>query len=216
MRNFIKRAFDFILALLGLVLSSPLWLILPLAIYLEDRGSILFFQERCGRGGRVFHIVKFRTMKPVVKGESPHRVVDIEKDPRVTRVGKVLRVTAVDELPTLINILKGDMSFVGPKPLPFKIEADGKAFRHAGPAAGEGRGYNNIGQVPGYSIRSRVKPGLTGLAQVYAPKNIKHDERFRYDNVYVRRMSFWLDQKLILLSLWVTLRGKWEHRGKKV
>lgn len=204
MRNFVKRAFDFILALLGLVLFSPLWLLFSLAIYLEDREPILFFQERCGRGGRVFHIVKFRTMKPVAKGESPHRVVYIEKDRRVTMVGKLLRATAVDELPTLINILKGDMSFVGPRPLPFKIEDEARV------------GYDNITQIPGYHLRSQVKPGLTGIAQVCAPKDIDHIDKFRYDSLYVERMSFWLDLKLILLSLWITFRGKWERRGGKI
>ena len=203
---FIKRPFDFTLALLGLVLSSPLWLILPLAIYMEDRGPPLFFQERSGRGGRVFHIVKFRTMKPVVKGEPPHRAVDMEKDARVTRVGKGLRAIALDELPVLINILKGDMSFVGPKPLPYKIDG------------WERMRYDNIAQVPGYHIRSQVKPGLTGIAQIYAGKNVgpSYSRRFHYDNLYVEGMSFWLDLKLIFLSFWITFRGKWESRGRKV
>jgi len=199
---FIKRAFDFTLALLGLVLSSPLWLILSLAIYLEDRGPVLFLQERCGKEGKPFQIIKFRTMRH--KREGRHLVVYIENDPRVTKVGKVLRVTAVDELPTLVNILKGDMSFVGPRALPFRIDRE------------ERTRYENITQVPGYHLRSQVKPGLTGIAQVYAPKDIDRSTKFCYDNLYVKRMSFWLDLKLILLSLWVTLRGKWEHRGKKV
>ena len=203
---FVKRPFDFILALTGLALSSPLWLILSLVVYLEDRGPVLFFQERSGRGGKVFHMIKFRTMKPVAKGESPHRVVDIEKDHRVTKVGKVLRTTALDELPVLINILKGDMSFVGPKPLPYKVEGWGRMR------------YNNIAQVPGYHIRSRVKPGLTGIAQVYADKSAGHSyiRRFHYDNLYVEGMSFWLDLKLIFLSFWITFRGKWEHRERKI
>jgi len=204
MRNFIKRAFDFTLALAGMALSSPLWLVFSIAIYLEDRGPVFFLQERCGKDGKVFNIIKFRSMKPVRKGESAHLVEDLQKDPRVTGVGKVLRATAMDELPTLINILKGDMSFVGPRALPFKIEA------------GRAREYDNISQVPGYDIRSRVKPGLTGIAQIYAPKNIDHDERFRYDKLYVEKMSLWLDLKLIFLSFWITFRGKWEHRGRKI
>ena len=211
---FVKRPFDFTLALLGLVLSSPLWLGLSLAIYLEDRGSVLFFQERCGREGRPFQIIKFRTMRHLPAGK--HLVVSPENDPRVTRVGRLLRATALDELPVLLNILKGDMSFVGPKPLTFKIEADMKAFRCVGPAASEGRGYNNIGRVPGYNIRSQVRPGLTGIAQIYAPKGVDHKTKFHYDNLYVERMNFWLDLKLILLSFWITLRGKWEHRERKI
>jgi lipopolysaccharide/colanic/teichoic acid biosynthesis glycosyltransferase len=207
-----KRAFDITLASLGLVLSSPLWLVVPLAIYLEDRGSVLFLQERCGQGGKTFQAIKFRTMR--YQGEDKNLVVDMENDPRVTRVGRLLRATALDELPALINILKGDLSFVGPKPLPFKIEADAKAFRHSGGTADEAKEYDNISQVPGYDQRGQVKPGLTGMAQVYTPKDINHEERFRYDNMYVEKMSFWLDIKLILLSFWITFRGRWEHRER--
>ena len=143
-------------------------------------------------------------MTPVGKGEPAHQDIDIEKYPRFTRVGKVLRATALDELPTLIIILKGDMSFVGPKTLPFRIEDKDRVH------------YDNITQVPGYEVRSQVKPGLTGIAQVYAPKHIDYRDKFRYDNLYVERMSFWLDLKLIFLSFWITFRGKWEHRERKV
>ena len=198
----LKRPFDFFLATLGLVLSSPLWLLFSLAIYLEHRGPVVFFQERCGRQGKRIQIIKFRTMQN--EGEDRNLVVDVENDPRITKVGKVLRATAMDELPTLVNILKGDMSFVGPRALPFKIEDE------------ERTRYANITQVPGYHLRSQVKPGLTGMAQVYAPKDIDHCGKFRYDNLYVERMSFWLDLKLIFLSFWITLRGKWEHRERKV
>ena len=204
MRNFIKRAFDFTLSLLGLVLSSPLWLLISLAIYLEDRGPVLFLQERCGKGGKAFNVIKFRTMEPAKGDKSAHKVIDVEKDPRVTKIGRLLRATAMDELPSLLNILKGDMSFVGPRPLPFKID-DKLRLK-----------YDNITQVPGYHMRSRVRPGLTGMAQIYAPKNIDHKERFRHDNIYVEKRSFWLDLKLICLSFWVTFRGKWERRGKKI
>lgn len=202
MRNFLKRAFDFTLALLGLVLSSPLWLIFSLAVYLEDRDPVLFLQQRCGREGKPFQTIKFRTMR--YKSEDRNLVIFVENDPRVTKVGRVLRATAMDELPTLINILKGDMSFVGPRALPFKIE-DEERVR-----------YENITQVPGYQVRSQVKPGLTGIAQVYAPKDIDRRSKFRYDNLYVKRMSFCLDLKLILLSFWITFKGKWEHRGRKI
>lgn len=203
--TFIKRAFDFTLALLGLILSSPLWLFLSLAIYLGDRGPVLFFQKRVGRGGKEFSMVKFRTMKPVPKGKTPHRVTDIEKDPRVTRIGKALRATAMDELPVLLNILKGDMSFVGPKPLPYRVEGRQRMR------------YDNIGQVPGYRKRSQVRPGLTGMAQVYVAKRVSlgYRRRFQYDNLYIDRMSLWLDIKLIFLSFWITFRGRWEHRERK-
>ncbi len=204
MRNFIKRAFDFTLAFVGLALSSPIWLLISLAIYVEDRGPMLFLQDRCGKGGKAFNIIKFRTMESAKCDKSGHKIIDVEKDPRVTKVGRLLRATAMDELPSLINILKGDMSFVGPKALPFEIEDEEKAL------------YDNITQVPGYHNRSQVKPGLTGMAQVYAPKEISHAEKFQYDSLYVEKKSFWLDLKLIFLSFWVTFRGRWEQRGKKL
>lgn len=196
-----KRVFDFTLAMLGLILSSPLWLIVSLAIYMEDRGPVFFIQERCGRQGKQFKMLKFRTMRHVPAGK--HLIISPEDDPRVTGVGRILRASALDELPNLLNILVGDMSFVGPKPLPLKIEVPGSP-------------YSDITQVPGYEIRSRVRPGLTGIAQVYAAKDIGHEDKFKYDNLYVESMNFWLDLKLIFFSFWVTFRGKWEHRGKKI
>lgn len=201
---FSKRAFDLTLALIGLALSSPLWLLISLAIYLEDRGPVVFLQERCGKDSKILNLIKFRTMEPAKGDKSAHKVIDIEKDPRVTKIGKMLRATAMDELPSLINIIKGDMSFVGPRPLPFKVEDRDKPL------------YDNITQVPGYNLRSQVKPGLTGMAQLYAPKEIGHKEKFHYDNDYVEKRSFWLDLKLIFLSFWVTFRGRWEQRGNKL
>ncbi|MFC1966401.1 sugar transferase [Chloroflexota bacterium] len=121
-----------------------------------------------------------------------------------TEWGEFLRATAPDELPDLINILKGEMGFVGPRPLPYRIEDE------------ESSRYKALDEVPGYQLRSQVRPGLTGIAQVYALKNINHRNKFRYDNLYVKNMSFWSSQKLIFLSLGVTFRGRWEMRGRKV
>lgn len=199
---FLKRPFDFLLALLGLIFTLPLWLGFSLAIYLEDRGPVFFHQERCGKGERLFPAIKFRTMK--LEGDTPHKDIDLEEDPRVTRVGKILRATGMDELPGLINIVKGEMSFVGPRPLPFKIEDE------------EESRYQNIAEIPDYHLRSRVRPGLTGMAQIYAPKDAPRKNKFRYDNLYVKKMGFLLDLKLIVLSLWITSRGKWEYRGRKI
>ena len=199
---FLKRPFDFLVASMGLILSSSLWLAFALAIYLEDKGPVFFLQERCGRTGKVFKTIKFRTMKVPKADEDIHKIVVKEHDPRITRVGRVLRASALDELPELINILKGDMSFVGPRPLPLEIVV--------------GTRYKTIQEVPGYNLRSQVRPGLTGIAQIYASKDIDHREKFRYDNIYVKKMSFWLDLKLIFLSFWVTFRGGWERRGKKI
>lgn len=197
----LKRPFDFFLALVGLSLSAPVWVVLSVAIYAEDRQAVFFTQERCGRYGRRYRHIKFRTMKLPPQGQDQHRVTSPEHDPRVTRVGRVLRITALDELPELINILCGDMSFVGPRPLPFRIEVVSQ--------------YSNIAEVPGYQMRSQVRPGLTGLAQICAPKDVDHRSKFRYDNLYVGRMSLCLDLRLLMLSLWVTLRGRWEWRGKR-
>jgi len=196
----LKRPFDIFLSLVGLILSLPIFGIIAAAIKIEDGGPVFFVQERVGKGGKRFRMIKFRTMRH----RDRHRIVDLENDSRVTKVGRILRATAMDELPQLINILKGDMSFVGPKPLPFEVEdAERERFR-------------TIEEVPGYSLRSRVRPGLTGIAQVFAPKDISRRNKFRYDNIYIRNMSFLLDLKLILLSFWVTLRAKWESRERKV
>jgi lipopolysaccharide/colanic/teichoic acid biosynthesis glycosyltransferase len=131
-----------------------------------------------------------------------------ENDIRVTRVGKVLRATAMDELPQLWNIFMGDMSFVGPRALlPDEIEVRNSKIGHLGSTSLE--------EVTGYEERHTVRPGLTGLAQIYAPRDIPRRHKFKYDLLYVKKQTFWLDVKLIALSLWITLRGKWESRSKK-
>lgn len=184
------------LSLSLLLLSSPLWVVVTISIYLEDGGTPFFIQERCGLGGKRFGTIKFRTMKLPEKGVGSHKVIYFEEDTRVTKVGKILRVTALDELPGLINVLKGEMSFVGPRPLPFGVESESR--------------YRTLDEVPGYELRSQVRPGLTGIAQVYAPKNIDRRNKFRYDNIYVKKQSFFLDLWLILQSIVITLKGKWD------
>jgi lipopolysaccharide/colanic/teichoic acid biosynthesis glycosyltransferase len=127
-----------------------------------------------------------------------------EGDPRVTRVGRWLRATAMDELPQLLSILRGDMSFVGPRALrPGEIEVRGDGREEA------------LEDVPGFELRCSVPPGLTGVAQIYAPRDIPRCQKFRYDRVYIRRRSFWLDLRLIALSFWITFRGNWEVRARK-
>ena len=128
-----------------------------------------------------------------------------EHDPRVTRIGRWLRVTAMDELPQLWNIFCGDMSFVGPRAL-LPQEAEVREPREIIP----------LDQVPGFFLRTQVRPGLTGIAQVYAPRDIPRRQKFRLDALYVRKQTFGLDIKLILLSFWISFRGKWEYRGAKV
>jgi lipopolysaccharide/colanic/teichoic acid biosynthesis glycosyltransferase len=125
-------------------------------------------------------------------------------DPRITRVGRWLRATAMDELPQLWSIFRGDMSFVGPRALrPGEIEAIGDGRMEA------------LEDVPGFAARCAVPPGLTGVAQIFAPRDIPRRQKFRYDRLYIRRRSFGLDLRLILLSFWITFRGTWEVRGRK-
>jgi lipopolysaccharide/colanic/teichoic acid biosynthesis glycosyltransferase len=201
---FLKRPFDITLSSLGLLLSSPLWAVIPLAVWAEDRGPVFYAQERVGRRGRTFKALKFRSMvKDAEAGRGP--VQAVENDPRVTRVGRLLRATAMDELPQLVNILKGDMSFVGPRALrPNEKEASG------------GPGPESIAAIPGYSARHAVRPGLTGLAQVYLPGETARRKKFRYDLLYIRKRSFWLDLRLIGLSFWITCHGRWESREPKI
>jgi lipopolysaccharide/colanic/teichoic acid biosynthesis glycosyltransferase len=199
----LKRVFDVLLSGVGLVVSSPLWLVFSAAVKLEDGGPIFFAQERVGENGRLFNALKFRSMRPDAEALTGP-VQAVEEDPRVTRVGRWLRKTAMDELPQLWNILRGDMSFVGPRALrPGEIEAetDGRLVA--------------LEQVPGFEHRIRVRPGLTGLAQVYARRNVPRRHKFRYDRIYVEKRSWMLDLRLILLSFWISLLGTWEARGRK-
>ncbi len=199
----LKRPFDVFLSGMGLILSMPLWALIALAIRLEGRGTVFYAQERVGKGGSKFWNRKFRTMMPDADEKfGPLQAKD--NDPRVTKVGRLLRATAMDELPQLWNILKGDMSFVGPRALlPQEIEVNGN---------GE---LVPLDQIAGYEQRHHVRPGLTGLAQVYAPRDIARRQKFRYDLLYVRRQHFFLDLKLIGLSFWISFRAKWEDRIRK-
>lgn len=200
----LKRLFDISLSSLGLIGSAPLWVMFSLAILLEDGWPLFYSQERVGRNGRIFRALKFRSMiKDAEKETGP--VQAVENDPRVTRTGRILRKTAMDELPQLINILKGDMSFVGPRSLrPREKEVHGSADEM------------NMEDIPGYQERLAVRPGLTGLAQVYLPSDALRREKFRYDLLYIEKQSFLFDLKLIFLSFWITFRGKWESRGGKI
>jgi lipopolysaccharide/colanic/teichoic acid biosynthesis glycosyltransferase len=199
-----KRAFDVVLSGTGLLLSAPVWMALAAMIRIEDGGPVFFSQDRAGEGGCVFQAWKFRSMIPDAE-RHVGALQAAEHDPRVTRVGSVMRKTAMDELPQLWNIFVGDMSFVGPRALrPGEIEA-----------LGDGR-LEVLEDVPGYGERSRVRPGLTGVAQIYAPRDITRRNKFRYDRLYIRRRSFWLDLRLIALSFWITFRGRWEVRTDKI
>lgn len=197
----LKWPFEATLALIGLVLLLPICLLVALAIWLDDRGSVFIRQTRVGRAGVPFGVIKFRTMRPVVHRDV-HRQATVT-DNRITRVGRILRATALDEIPQLLNVVRGDMSFVGPRALlPQEIEVDPRSH------------YHRIDEVPNYHVRISVTPGLTGLAQVYAPRDISRQRKFKYDALYVHRMSLWLDLRLILLSVFISLTGRWPRRGR--
>ena len=198
-----KRSFDVALSGAGLIVSAPLWAIIAAAIKVESPGPVFFTQLRVGEKGRTFNALKCRSM--IAEAERDVGPVQAtEHDPRITRVGSVLRATAMDELPQLWNIFRGDMSFVGPRALR-PDEPEPRAFGHL----------MSIQSVQGYLERSSVRPGLTGLAQIYAPRDVLRRHKFRYDCLYVRRQSFGLDLCLIALSFWITARGTWETRGRK-
>ena len=189
-----KRFFDLFLALAGLVLFAPFASCFAAAVKAQDGGPVFYRQERWGRGGKKFEAYKFRTMLDGADGPEGMRPAE-ENDSRVTPVGKFLRATAMDELPQLLNILKGEMSFVGPRAL---------AIAEISPS------------LPGFAERHTIRPGLTGPAQVYARRDAPFEEKLRYDLEYAGNQTLSGDLKLILLSVWITLRGKWESRRKKL
>jgi lipopolysaccharide/colanic/teichoic acid biosynthesis glycosyltransferase len=197
-----KRLFDVMLSGIGLLLSAPLWGVIAALIKIDSSGPVFFAQTRVGERGRMFEALKFRSMvEDAERDVGP--VQAAAGDARITRVGRVLRATAMDELPQLWNIFRGDMSFVGPRALrPEEAETPG------------GRGVP-MASVPGFVERSAVQPGLTGIAQIYAPRDISRRQKFRFDRLYIRRRSFVLDLRLILVSFWITMRGSWEARERK-
>ena len=198
-----KRTFDIVLAAIGLLVSAPIWVGVAAAIMLDDGEPVFFRQARWGRGGRRFMALKFRTMR---SGSAGDRAIQAKAhDPRVTRVGRLLRASALDELPQLWNILKGDMSFVGPRALPInEVQTSGPDKDLPDEA------------VPGFRERLAVRPGLTGIAQIFADRDVPRRHKFRYDLFYIRRQNFWFDLRLILLSFYITFRGRWEARGRKL
>lgn len=197
-RDSYKTWFDFTILILAHVLLLPLWLLLwtviPIMIRLGDRGPVFYRQDRVGQGGRIITVLKFRTMVPDAEDKGAAWTMD--QDPRVTRVGKILRRTALDELPEVINIWKREMSLVGPRALDVV----------------EQRSLEKL--IDGFENRLQVRPGLTGLAQIYDTRDDAHD-KFRYDLEYLLRMSPWLDLKLLILSVRNTLGVKWDRRSGK-
>jgi exopolysaccharide biosynthesis polyprenyl glycosylphosphotransferase len=186
----LKRLSDLILASVGLVIASPVIALTAVAVWLEDRGPVFFRQSRVGRNGTAFPIVKFRTM--AVSSDQGDRYTR-PGDPRITRVGKLLRTTRIDELPQLWNVLRGEMSLIGPRAEWDKLVAD----------------YER--EIPCYFFRHLVKPGVTGWAQVNYPygANLEDTRRkLEYDLFYIRHYSFRLDAAIVLKTIHIMLFGK--------
>jgi exopolysaccharide biosynthesis polyprenyl glycosylphosphotransferase len=182
------RALSLSIAILGLVLSAPLFLVLALTIKLDSAGPVLFVQDRLGRGGRRFRLWKFRTMRP----GCPRSEWVRDNDDRITRVGAWLRRFRLDELPQLVNVLRGDMDVVGPRPHPVSNAALFNA------------------SIPFYPLRLLVRPGVTGWAQIrygYANNLEEETEKMRYDLYYIKHRSVGLDLSILLMTLKVVLFG---------
>ncbi len=194
-----KRPFDLLVLSVVHILLAPVWIVLwtliPLAIWMGDRGPVFYTQTRMGKGGRVFRVYKFRSMVPDAERYTG-AVWSEEEDPRITRVGRFLRSRALDELPQVINMWKGDISLVGPRPE--RPELTEQFIR----------------EWPEFERRLSVRPGLTGIAQVYGRYSTHPRNKLRYDTVYIKRLSPWLDVKLLALSVLLTFRAKWQGKER--
>ncbi|HLI31464.1 MAG TPA: sugar transferase [Solirubrobacteraceae bacterium] len=189
----IRRAIDIVVALTLLVLSSPLLAAAAIAIRLESRGPVIYRQRRVGRGGRPFQLLKLRTM--VVGAERLGAGLKVDAgDPRITRVGAILRRTSLDELPNLLNVLRGEMSIIGPRPTIPE-------------------------QVARYSPRQRrrleIRPGITGWAQVNGRASLPWAERIELDIYYIEHRSLALDLRIIWRTIFLVLGGSGLYKGKR-
>ena len=185
----VKRALDVTFSLIGTAVSSPILLAVAAAVKLDSKGPVIFKQERLGKDGKVFEMYKFRSMCVGAEHMGPGQY-SYKGDSRGTRVGKIIRATSLDELPQFINILKGDMSFIGPRPTltyhPWKLEE-----------------YTDFQRR-----RFEVRPGITGLAQVHGRKAIDWNDRIKYDVEYVDNLSLGLDCKILFQTVWNVLTMK--------
>jgi exopolysaccharide biosynthesis polyprenyl glycosylphosphotransferase len=193
------RLLGILVSVAALIVFAPLISLIALAIKIDSPGPVFFVQRRVGMGGRPFDLIKFRTMRPA---EKPISEWAGDNGDRITRIGKWLRKFRLDELPQFVNVLRGDMNLVGPRPHPVtNFNMFVLVFRNA-PECGE--------EIPYYSLRSWIRPGITGWAQVrygYANGLEEEIEKARYDLYYVKHMSFWLDLKIILDTFKVVLLG---------
>jgi lipopolysaccharide/colanic/teichoic acid biosynthesis glycosyltransferase len=191
---FLKRAFDIFFSVIGLLFSAPVWLLALFAVWFEDPGPLFFVKNSVGMGGKNFHQFKLRTM---VRGAetSTGPVMATEDDTRALVIGRFLRKTALDELPQLFNILKGDMSFVGPRPQRTILV------------------YQYLILMPEFAERARTLPGLAGLAQVAGNYYITPRQKLRYDRIYAENASLGFDLKLIVLAFGLVFYLRWKPGG---
>lgn len=196
---FVKRLFDLIVVLLASPFWVPLLLLIGLIILIESPGApVMFFQNRTGRGGKRFRMYKFRSMVPNAEelkkkymhlNELQWPDFKITNDPRITRIGRILRKTSLDELPQLINILRGEMSLVGPRPTSFGPET----------------------YQLWHTERLDVLPGMTGLWQVFGRASMEFDDRLRLDIAYIERCSFWLDINILIKTVVAVFESRGAH-----
>lgn len=194
-KSFIKRIIDLIILLIAIIPLLVLGIIIAIFIKLDSKGSVFFKQKRLGKDGQVFKIYKYRTMVENAENTGTG-IFTSDEDPRITKIGNLLRKTSLDELPQVINILKGEMSFVGPRPPvpyhPYKYEdySETKKFRFT------------------------VNPGVTGMAQAYGRNTLSWDERIEFDVKYVNRISFLLDLKIVIKTILSVIRKENIYREK--
>jgi len=193
---FLKRAFDITVSLVGILfmIAIPILIIVPILIKLTSKGPVFFKQKRIGKNGKVFTMYKFRTM---ITEQYDKNGVEIMSENRITKIGKILRKTSLDELPQLFNVLNGSMSIIGPRPM-----LDYQAPRCIGEE----------------NLRFEMRPGLTGLAQVKGRNNIQWEERIQYDIEYVKTFTFWLDIVILFKTVLLVFKKqgtdvKPEYRG---
>lgn len=194
MEDYLKRLLDILCSFLLLVISIPLFFIIAILIKIDSKGPIFFLQKRCGKDGREFNMYKFRTMvkdaetlKKRLKNEMDGPMFKLKNDPRITGVGGILRKLSLDELPQLLNVLKGEMSLVGPRPL-----ADEEM----------------VGDDIWREIRLSVRPGMTGLWQIMGRDSGKFSDWITYDTEYVQKRSLFMDIKILFLTITTVLCNK--------